>query len=178
MKKTEIRKIWALSTPTGATALQAAAQTKDLSGTWKLNLAESFLAAQHPASDYRLTKIIEQKNGAIQITDIAENVSMDNIPMPNSKTTTELVPDGKQRRAQGPAPFPGLPPQSVEVSAVWQGGTLLVTHLGNSLMGESTTLNRYFLSDDGSQLIELVEGHSLLGDSEQRLVFDRQGQPE
>jgi hypothetical protein len=35
------------------------------------------------------------------------------------------------------------------------------------------TKQRLFLSSDGSQLIDLVEGHNIYGDSEQRLVFDK-----
>jgi hypothetical protein len=53
-------------------------------------------------------------------------------------------------------------------------GTLLIKEVGQGFGGPSTTLRRYFLSDNGLQLIELVEGHSTFGDIEQRLVFDRQ----
>jgi len=37
----------------------------------------------------------------------------------------------------------------------------------------SSTKRRYFLSEDGNHLIELVEGHNGFGDTEQRLVFDK-----
>jgi hypothetical protein len=37
----------------------------------------------------------------------------------------------------------------------------------------SSTKRRYFLSEDGAHLIELVEAHNGFGDTEQRLVFDK-----
>jgi len=62
----------------------------------------------------------------------------------------------------------------MKVVANWQGGTLLVSEGGRSFGGLSTTQRRYFISDYGLQLIGLIEGHNGFGDTEQRLVFDRQ----
>lgn len=157
---------------------QAGPGNPNFSGTWNLNLAESFLANEHPADDYQLTKVIEQTSGSIKITDIAKNVSVVNIPMPNSTTTTNLIPDGKPRQTQGSAPFPGRPAPQIAESAEWQGGTLFVTQRGQGMAASSTTHHRYFLSENGSRLVELVDGFSLSGDSQRRLVFDRQGKPE
>jgi len=156
------------------TAISAMAQKPDLSGTWKLNLATSFLGGEHPAKDYEMTKIFVQKPGSIEQTDIALHVSIVNIPLPDSKVTSELVADGQEHEATRPAPFPGMQPYKVHTLTEWQGGTLLVTESAQSFGGLSTAKRRYFLSDDGMHLIELVEGHSTFGDTEQRLVFDKQ----
>jgi len=144
-----------------AMTLPAVAQKPSLSGTWKLNVEKSFLAGDHPAKDYELT-------------DIAVHVSMMNIPLPDAKTTVELATDGQEHEVTGAASFPGMPPVKMKVVASWQGGTLLVSETGRGFGGLSKTQRRYFVSDDGSQLIELVEGHSGFGDNEQRLVFDKQ----
>jgi len=37
----------------------------------------------------------------------------------------------------------------------------------------SSAERRYFLSEDGAHLIELVEAHNFFGDTEQRLVSDK-----
>jgi hypothetical protein len=169
-----LSKTWAMVALATAIALPAAAQKPDLSGTWKLNVQKSFLAGDHPDKDYGLTKIIALKDGALEMTDIAVHVSMMNIPMPDSKTVLELVADGKEHDATGASPFPGLPPTQLKVVVEWQGGTLLVTETGRGFGGQSTTQRRYYLSDDGTQLIELVEGHTGYGDTAQRLIFDKQ----
>jgi hypothetical protein len=167
-------KVGALTALAAAMTLPAVAQKPNLSGTWKLNLEKSFLAGDHPAKDYELTKIIVQTASVIKQTDIAVHVSMMNIPMPDSKTTMELATDGHEHEVIGGSPFPGMPPVKMKVVSEWQGGTLLVTEAGRSFGGSSSTQRRYFLSDDGTQLIEQIEGHSGFGDTEQRLVFDRQ----
>lgn len=99
---------------------------------------------------------------------------MVNIPMPDSKTTMLLVADGQEHEVTGPSFFPGMPPAKMKVVAEWQGGTLLVNEAGQSFAGPSTTQRRFFLSEDGLQLIELIEGHNSFGDTQQRLVFDKQ----
>jgi hypothetical protein len=170
----DMLKVLAILAFAAGMALPAAAQKTDLSGTWKLNLEKSFLAGDHPAKDYEFTKVFLQRAGGIQQTDIARHVSMMNIPMPDSSITTDLVIDGKEHEVMAPAPFPGMPPSKSKVVAEWQGGTLLLTESGQSFGGRSLMQRRYFLSEDGSRLYELVEGHNGFGDTAQRLVFDKQ----
>ena len=158
----------------GAIAIPAAAQKPDFSGTWKLNVTKSSMGADHPDKDYQLTKIIAEEASLIRQTDIAAHVSMMNIPLPDSRVSTELVPDGKEHEASGRIVFPGTPPVKIRSQAEWQGGTLLVTESSVSFFGPSTTQRRYFLSRDGSQLIELIRGQNKFMDIEQRLVFERQ----
>lgn len=166
-------RLWALPLLAGAMMIPAVAQKADFNGTWKLNLEKSFLAGDHPAKDYELTTVIEQKESAIKRTETAVHVSMMNIPLPDSKTTVEFTVDGKEREVPGKSPFPGMPPLPTKVSAEWQGSTLLVTERSQSMGNATMTRSRYFLSDDGSELIELLEGHTVFGDTEQRLIFDK-----
>ena len=169
-----ILNLWTAMALASALTMSAAAQKADLSGTWHLNVSKSFLAAEHPSSDYRLTKIIAQKDGSIEQRDVAMHASMAGIALPDSNTLMKFSTDGKENKLQVPVPFPGMPPMTVVVTAVWQADTLAVTERSNSFFGPATTDRRYFLSTNGLYLIELVEGHNSFGDTEQRLVFDKQ----
>jgi hypothetical protein len=151
--------------------LPALAQKVDLSGTWKLNVAKSFMAGDHPFADYQLTKKIEQKGDTISITETSVHASVVNIPLPDSTTTMEVAADGKEHSVQFPPPFPGMPPQKAQVTATWQGGTLQLLQISSGLANYG--IQRLFLSEDGKQLIILVERHASFGDTEQRLVFDK-----
>ena len=149
----------------------AQAQKANLNGTWKLDLTKSFMGGDHLFPDYRLTRKIELKGSTISITDSSVHNSVVNIPLPDATMTMELSIDGKEHEVQLSAGFPGRPPSKVKVTAEWQGCTLEIVQMtsGFATYGKQ----RLFLSDDGSQLIDLVEQHSIYGDSEQRLVFDK-----
>ena len=149
----------------------AMAQNNGMSGTWKLNLAKSFMGSDHPSSDYQLTKKIELKNGLVSITDSSVHATIVGIQLPDSVTTTEMATDGKEHDIKLPSVFPGIPEMSGKASAAWQGCTLEVHQVIAAF--DSSTKQRLFLSDDKSQLIVLVEGHSTFLDTEQRLVFEK-----
>jgi hypothetical protein len=156
-----------------ATALPVAAQQVSFSGTWKLNLGTSFMGADHPAPDYELTKVLVQEGRTIRQTDIGKQVSIVNIPLPDSQVSTELIADGEEHDAQAPPFFPGMPSAKLKVTAEWQGNTLFIKECSADTGPPSSAERRYFLSEDGAHLIELVESHNSFGDSEQRLVFDK-----
>ncbi|HEY6491078.1 MAG: hypothetical protein WCC26_01250 [Terracidiphilus sp.] len=155
----------------GATALSAQTQGARLGGTWRLNVAKSFLGGDHPFSDYALTKTIVQTGDAVSITDASVHNSVVNIPLPDSTTTLEVAVDGKEHLQTQQAGFPGMPVSKAAVTAEWQGGTLEMVQVVSGFANYSK--QRLFLSEDGSQLIDLVEQHSIYGDGEQRLVFEK-----
>ena len=154
--------------------LRPMAQKANFSGTWKLNVEKSFLGNEHRTAGYQLTKTIEQKDDQIKQMDVAVHVSIVNIPLPDSRTTLELTTDGKTHDMRAAAFFPGMPTPLIKVSAVWQGNTLNISEISQPPDAASKTYRRFFLSDDGTELNELVEGHTGFGDTEQHLVFDRQ----
>jgi len=172
MRKVQTWKYGALLVLSAALTISATAQKVDLTGTWKLNLGESFFGGEHPWPNYELTRMIDQKAAEIRQADNSVHANIVNIPIPDSKLTTEYIADGKERKMTGPIPFPGVPAPEIWVSAEWQGGTLLISE-ANGARGATTTTHRYFLSEGGHQLIELIEKHSTSGDKEQRLVFDK-----
>ena len=67
-----------------------------------------------------------------------------------------------------------MPPVPVQVIVEWQGDNLFVTESSQSFIGPTNTSRRYYLSEDGGELVELIVGRTTYGDSEQRLVFTRQ----
>jgi len=152
--------------------ISTSAQKTNLSGAWKLNLEKSSFGGEHPWPNYELTRTIDQKATEIRQTDNFVHANIVNIPLPDSRFTTEYILDGKERKMTGPIPFPGVPAPEIWVSATWQGGTLLISEASGA-RGAVTATHRYFLSEDGQQLIELIEKHSTFGDKEQRLVFDK-----
>lgn len=156
---------------TGLIGSSVMAQNKDLTGTWSLNVEKSFMGSDHPSNEYQLTKKIEQKDGLLSITDSSIHATMAGTPLADTVTVIEFAPDGKDYAIKVPSPFPGIPEMPGKVSAVWQGCTLMV-HEVIPAFGSVAT-QRLFLSEDRSELIVLVEGHSSFMDTEQRLVFER-----
>jgi hypothetical protein len=151
--------------------LAAHAQKTNLAGTWKLNIAKSDLAGDHPFPEYTLTKKIVQSGDSLTISDSATHVSFVNIPMPDSNNTMQLATDGKGHEVQIPPSYPGGPVGKAQMTATWQGNNLELLEIINGLAIYST--HRLFLSTDGTQLIELSEQHTNYGDTVQRLVFDK-----
>jgi hypothetical protein len=149
----------------------AQAQNANFAGTWKLNIAKSDMAGDHPFPDYTLTKKIVQSGDSLTITDSATHVSFVNIPMPDSNNTMQLATDGKGHEVQIPPSYPGGPVGKAQMTATWQGNNLELLEIINGLAIYST--HRLFLSTDGTQLIELSEQHTNYGDTVQRLVFDK-----
>ena len=154
-------------------ATPSASRRAAFTGTWRLDLKKSDMGSDHPDPTYGFTKTFELKGSTIVQKDHEVNVDIVGFALPERNSTEELVPDGQEHIVQRPGFFPGMPPSPVHVSAEWQGDNLVLSESGQSVVGPMTASRRYFLSDDGSQLIEVVTGRTLFGDSEQRIVFIR-----
>jgi hypothetical protein len=157
-----------------AAAAQTPSQTPSLTGKWKLNLTKSTLGSDHPRSDYQLTWTLTQTKDTLQITESSTHVSMMNIPLPDSSSTSTYTTDGQEREVQLPGILPFLPKVTMSLRAEWQGATLAINQRSSTQSSATSGSRRIYLSPDGSELIELVESHSGYGDGEQRLVFDRE----
>lgn len=151
----------------------AYAQTADLSGTWKLDLSKSFLAGDHPRPGYELTKIISQKGSTeTTINEIAIHPNLFGSTLPDTNTTTDYLVGQTITKMSGPCIFHSAP-KEFAVTAAWQGGTLDIIEKGGCFGLATVEEHRYFLTADGSQLIELVTSHQTTGDSEQRYVYNK-----
>jgi hypothetical protein len=168
-----MKNLWTIVVMLACCTLYAHAQKPDFNGTWKLRVSKSSMGSDHNMPNYEYTKIISSRGNSISITDIQVNPSIVNIALPDSKTTNELKLDGTEQDQQMAGAFPGTPSTKIKVSGEWQGGTVFIQQRGQMFGGAMILHQRYFLSDDGSQLIELVERHSIAGDKEQRLVFEK-----
>jgi len=151
--------------------IAAQAQKTNLGGTWRLNVAKSSMGQEHPFSNYEFTKKIEQTGDSISITETGIHNSVVNVPLPDSNTAMQVTADGKEHEVHMSTGDPRQPESVIHVTATWQAGTLELVQIVSGLA--NMTKHRLFLSDDGEQLIDLVEGHNIYGDSEQRLVFDK-----
>ena len=142
-------------------------------GTWRLDLKKSYLGQDHPDANYGFTKTFELKGSTIVQKDHEVNVDIVGFALPERNSSQELVPDGQEHTAQMPGFFPGMPPTPMRLTVEWQGDNLVTHESGQSFIGPVTTARRYYLSEDGAELIEVIVGRTTYGDSEQRLVFAR-----
>jgi hypothetical protein len=154
-----------------AATFAAYAQNPNFSGTWRLNVAQSFMANDHPYPNYELTKKIEQSGDTITITDSAIHNSVVNVPLPDLHTSMQVSTDGKEHEIEIPGDFPGRPAHKAAVTATFQGQTLELRQLNPNMSNYSK--QRLFRAGDAGQLVILVETHTIYGDTEQRLVFDK-----
>ena len=168
-----MKNLWIVVVTLVCCTLSAQVPKPDFTGTWKLRVSKSLMGSDHNFANYGYTKIIVAKGNSLSITDILVNPSIVNIALPDSKTTHELRLDGTEQEEEMTGSFPGTPSTKLKVSGEWQGSTVFIQQRGQMFGGSMISRQRYFLSENGSQLIELIERHSIAGDKEQRLVFEK-----
>jgi hypothetical protein len=168
-----MKNLWTVFVMLACCTLHAQAQKPDLDGTWKLRVSKSSMGSDYMMPNYQFTKIIAIKGNSFSLTDIQVNASIVNIALPDSKTTNELKLDGTEQEQKMAGAFPNMPPATIKVSGEWQGATVFIQRPGQMFGGPMTLHQRYFLSEDGSQVIELVAQQGMSGDKEQRLVFEK-----
>lgn len=141
-------------------AAAAFAATPDFSGTWKLNGSKSDFGQFPP------TPSITQK-----VTHAEPKVSID------TKMTTDngdlqfaanYTTDGKPTTNQG---FGG---SEMKSTAKWDGESLVMESKGSFGDGEFTIKDKWTLSDGGKLLTVQRHFSSGMGDSDQKLVFEKQ----
>lgn len=140
-------------------------------GTWRLDLKKSYMGSDHPEGNYGFTKTFELNGSTILQKDHEVNVDIVGFALPERNSSQELVPDGQEHTIQVPGFFPGMPPTPTHVTVEWQGDNLVLQEVGQSFIGPVSTSRRYFVSQGGTELIEIIVGRTTYGDSEQRLVF-------
>jgi hypothetical protein len=151
----------------------ARAQTTDLSGVWKLNQGKSFLGGDHPPAAYQLVLTLKVQASSIFEIIEAKNPGAAVFGLPKSKSSLDLAIDGKEHEVLQPGFMPTMPPNRLKVIAAWEGSTLVITERGAGFGGSMTTTSRFFLSQDQTQLVELVETHNVFADIQQRRVYEK-----
>jgi hypothetical protein len=142
-------------------------------GEWRLDLRKSRMGPDHPSSNYAFTKIFERKGSILVQKDHEVNAEIAGFEIPERNSTAELVPDSQEHTVQTQGFLPGMPSIPTQMTVEWQGDNLEVKESIQTFIGAINSSRRYFLSDDRTELIELVEQHAVYSDSEQRLVFTR-----
>lgn len=143
-----------------AFAASMVAQTKpNFSGTWKLNVAKSDFGVL-PAPDNR-TDIIDHNEPAIKINTNAESAQ--------GKQTANInyTTDGKEVTNQ-------IGPREVKSTVTWEGANLVVNSKLSFNDQDVTIKNVWTLSEDGKTLTENAHLASPMGETDQKLVFDKQ----
>jgi hypothetical protein len=180
MKRFSLRKLGvfilgiAVLVPVAARSQQLAARRAQFAGTWRLDVKQSLMGSDHPSADYALTRIFTLNGTALVKKDHEINIEIVGMEIPERISTTEIVPDGAEHSAQGPGFLPGMPPMTVKITALWQGDNLVINQISAGFGGESLALSRYFLSEDGNLLTEIVLANTGFGDTDQKLVFVRE----
>lgn len=169
-----------------AAAIPAHAQhCLPLTGTWNLNVPKSMFGSdkiptQQPEKE---TLTIEQNGAEIRQTwDYLGSIV-------KGRSTYSFVADGTEQKPRNLAPptaggtetaategnpfgirrgGPGIPQSLVPE---WENCTLIVTETGGRGGGRKS---KYVLTKDGKQLTIYQESSGGMGDSERRLVFDKQ----
>ena len=181
MKELSMREVWIFAACLAAVVptwgqdarSQDAGHRIDFAATWRLDLKKSNLGSDHPDVNYGFTKTFELKGSTIVQKDHEVNVDIVGYALPERNSNRELVPDGREQTIQTPGLFPGMPPTSTRVIVEWQGDNLVMSESSESMIGSVKTSRRYYLSEDGTELVERVTSHTTYSDSEQRLVFAR-----
>jgi hypothetical protein len=143
-----------------ALAIVAAAQNKtNFSGTWKLNTSKSDFG-MIPGPDSR-TDVIDHKDPSLKVSVTAEGAQG------KQQYTVNYTTDGKEA-------VNSLPGREMKSTLSWQGKSLVVdTKL--KIQGNDVTIKSVWtLSDDGKTLTQNAHLGSPMGETDQKLVFEKQ----
>ena len=143
-----------------AFAISLAAQSKpNFSGTWKLNVAKSDFGVLPPSNGR--TDVIEHQD-----PDLKDTVS-DDAAQGQQNYTLSMTTDGKEA-INKPG---GLEMKSV---ATWTASNLVVNTKLQFQGSDVTIKTTWALSDDGKTLTESAHLESQMGETDQKLVFEKQ----
>jgi hypothetical protein len=143
-----------------ALAIVAAAQNKtNFSGTWKLNTSKSDFG-MIPGPDSR-TDVIDHKDPSLKVSVTAEGAQG------KQQYTVNYTTDGKEA-------VNSLPGREMKSILSWQGKSLVVDTKLKFQGNDVTVKSTWTLSDDGKTLTQNAHLASAMGETDQKLVFEKQ----
>ena len=143
-----------------AFAVVAVAQNKtNFSGTWKLNTSKSDFG-MIPGPDSR-TDVIEHKDPSLKVSVTAEGAQG------KQQYTVNYTTDGKEA-------VNSLPGREMKSTLSWQGKSLVVDTKLKFQGNDVTVKSTWTLSDDGKTLTQNAHLTSPMGETDQKLVFEKQ----
>jgi hypothetical protein len=143
-----------------AFAAGAAAQSKtNFSGTWKLNTSKSdFGMIPGPTSR---TDVIDHKDSSLKVSVTAEGAQG------KQQYTVNYTTDGKEA-------VNSLPGREMKSTLSWQGKSLVVDTKLKFQGNDVTVKSTWTLSEDGKTLTQNAHLASAMGETDQKLVFEKQ----
>lgn len=155
-----IRKLLSITFLMALPLITVVAQQKpDFSGTWKLNVAKSEFGAL-PGPDSR-TDVITHKDPSLSDSVTAESAQG------KQQYTANYTTDGKEAVNK-------IGPRDVKSTVKWAGKNLVFSskfaYNDSEVTGEAT----WALSDDGKTLTISVHFASAMGETDQKLIYDKQ----
>jgi hypothetical protein len=143
-----------------AFAAGAVAQSKtNFSGTWKLNTTKSdFGMIPGPTSR---TDVIDHKDPSLKVSVTAEGAQG------KQQYTVNYTTDGKEC-------VNSLPGREMKSTLSWQGNNLVVDTKLKFQSNDVTVKSTWTLSDDGKTLTQNAHLASAMGETDQKLVFEKQ----
>lgn len=155
-----IRKSLSIAFVIALVSISAAAQQKpDFSGTWKLNVAKSDFGAL-PGPESR-TDVITHKDPSLTDEMTAEG------PQGKQQATIKYTTDGKEATNQ-------MGPREVKSTLKWEGNNLLISSKFLYNEAEVNAQANWSLSADGKTLTINAHYASPMGETDQKLVFEKQ----
>ena len=157
-----LRKAMFATLALAALAVTAAAQSKpNFSGTWKLNVAKSDFGPI-PGPDSR-TDVIVHSDPSIKDSVTAEG------QQGKQDYAINYTTDGKEVVNK-------VGPREIKSTAVWEGSTLVVNSKLSFNDNDITIKAVWTLSEDGKTLTQNVHLNSPMGEADQKVVFEKQGE--
>ena len=145
-----------------ALVLSSYSQTKpNFSGTWKLNLSKSDFGMMPTRPDSR-TDVIEQ----------SEDVIKDTVSQQSEQGAQNYVVAIKTDGTESPVK---LAAGDAKVSGSWSGDAFAVTTKLNFQGNEILVNSKWTLSGDGNTYTQVAHITSPMGETDTKLVFDKQG---
>lgn len=142
-----------------AMALGLAQAKPNFTGTWKLNMAISEFG-QLPAPDSRTDKITHQD------PDLKDSLTQTG-PMGEVNAELKYSTDGKETTNT-------LRGNEIKNTAKWEGDELVIAGKGTFNGADITIDDRWSLSEDGKTLTIQRHFTSPMGDTDQKLVLEKQ----
>ena len=155
-----IRKLLLLTFLIALPVVSAFAQQKpDFTGTWKLNVAKSdFGMLGGPDSR---TDVITHKEPSVTNNVTAEGAQG------KQQFTLKYTTDGKEATNQ-------MGPREIKSTLKWEGSNLIITSKFNYNDSEVNAQTTWALSADGKTLTANTHYASSMGETDQKLVFEKQ----
>lgn len=155
-----LRKAIGVTVTTLLFAATLAAQAKpNFSGTWKLNTSKSDFGMLPPTESR--TDVIDQADPALKVSTTSEGAQG------KQSATLSYTTDGKEVTNK-------VGPREIKSTAAWEGDGLVVNSKFSFNDAEISMKNTWTLAADGKTMTQSIHFTSPMGETDQKLLFEKQ----